>query len=62
MFRKIIKGLEENLSDTCMDSVIPTKSLIVGFHFRKFERFEPTTFPQKLHHDVFFGVWQIFSE
>ena len=72
MFTKIIKGLEQNLSIICVDSiqqlfrktpqniVIPRKTLIAGFHFGKFGCCEPTTFPETTTTVFFFEVWQIF--
>ena len=37
-----------------MISVIPRKTLIVGFHCSKFGCCKPTTFLKKLHHGFFF--------
>ena len=73
MFTKIIKGLEQDLSIICKDSiqqlfrkipqniVIPRKAPIVSFHFGKFGCRKPTTFAETITTVFFFfEVWQIF--
>ena len=74
MFRKITKGLEQNLSivfgripynnvkSIKIRSVISRKKLIVRFQFSKFGCCKPTTLPKKLHPVFFFWGGEEFGE